>query len=406
MDYGAQLDFLRRTLEKMRIQTALIGAQDMPNETLDFGLRKFLGHGEEYIRSFRDMLELVEENTVYKLSDEYRCKYIFFILPRCEPKRSLLLGPYLSDEIGREEIMETTERFGIPVSRYRQLENYYAHIPVITDDAYLLIMINTLAETMWGSAQAYKIVDFDSELSYSAPVAAKVDESADSSMQMKLMESRYAYENELMETVAKGHVHRAALLISRPSQKVYEQRVSDPLRNQKNYCIICNTLMRKAAEKGGVHPVHLDSLSSAFAKKIELLSSASAGNALINDMVQEYCLLVKRYNIKKYSLPVQKTITYVEMELAGDLSLDTLASLNNVSASYLSSLFHKETGTTLIDFITRKRIEHGAQLLLSTKLQVQTIAEHCGISDAGYFARLFKKYHSLSPKQFREQQGK
>ena len=44
----------------------------------------------------------------------------------------------------------------------------------------------------------------------------------------------------------------------------------------------------------------------------------------------------------------------------------------------------------------------GAQLLASSRLQIQTVAQHCGISDANYFSKLFKKRFEMTPKQFRD----
>ena len=52
-----------------------------------------------------------------------------------------------------------------------------------------------------------------------------------------------------------------------------EKRLSDPIRDIKNYTIILNTILRKSAEKGKVHPIHLDALSSQFAKEIENITS-------------------------------------------------------------------------------------------------------------------------------------
>ena len=181
-----------------------------------------------------------------------------------------------------------------------------------------------------------------------------------------------------------------------------EQRLADPLRNQKNYCIICNTLMRKAAEKGGVHPLHLDQMSSQYAQQIELITDLRAGQNLIPDMIQNYCRLVRQHNLKDYSPLIRKVITYVDVEISSSLSLTKLAKLHNVSPEYLSSLFHKETGKTLTRFINEKRLELGANLLHTSSLQIQTIAEYCGFPDAGYFAKIFKKHHGVSPKTYRE----
>jgi len=84
-----------------------------------------------------------------------------------------------------------------------------------------------------------------------------------------------------------------------------------------------------------------------------------------------------------------------------DQTLNTHAALLNVSPSYLSTLFRKETGITLTEFVNRKRAEYGVLLLNTTSMQVQAIAQHCGISDINYFTRIFKKYIGKTPKEYR-----
>jgi len=78
-----------------------------------------------------------------------------------------------------------------------------------------------------------------------------------------------------------------------------------------------------------------------------------------------------------------------------------LAQLQGINASYLSSLFRRETGQTVTDYVNRKRIRLAMRLLGTTKLQVQTVALRCGISDVNYFSKLFRKYTQRTPKEYR-----
>lgn len=106
--------------------------------------------------------------------------------------------------------------------------------------------------------------------------------------------------------------------------------------------------------------------------------------------------------MKGYSLLIRKVLTRIDSDLTADLSLKTQADLLNVNASYLSTLFKKETGTTLTDYVSRKRVEHAVFLLNSTDMQIQTIAQYCGIPDVNYFTKTFKKYVQKTPKEYRE----
>lgn len=99
---------------------------------------------------------------------------------------------------------------------------------------------------------------------------------------------------------------------------------------------------------------------------------------------------------------LQKAVTYMDADLTADLSLNALAQYLNVNASYLSNLFKKEAGQTLTEYVNRKRIKHGLLLLNSTTMQIQTIAQYCGIPDVNYFTKLFKKYVGKTPKEYRK----
>ena len=122
----------------------------------------------------------------------------------------------------------------------------------------------------------------------------------------------------------------------------------------------------------------------------------------MTEMAQAYCQLVRHQSTGQYSSLIQKVVAYIEADLSGDLALSTLASIHSISPSYLSALFRKETGKTITEFVNEKRVDLGAHLLRSTRLQVQTIAQYCGMPDANYFSKLFKKEFGQTPKQFRE----
>ena len=267
-----------------------------------------------------------------------------------------------------------------------------------------MVMIATICERIWGSA-AFAIVDVNrSYIHPESPInePAHSENFDDILINMKAMEKRYEFENELIQAVTLGQIHKETLFSSGFSENAFEKRVADPVRNAKNYGIIMNTLLRKAAEQGGVHPIYLDKISSDFALKIERLSSVAESNALMKDMFRSYCRLVRKHSLQKYSPVVQKTILMIDTDLSADLSLSSLASHQGISLGYLSTVFKRETGKTVSEYIRDKRIRHAIHLLSTTHLQVQTVALHCGIMDVQYFSKIFKKQTGKTPKEFRE----
>ncbi|MBQ9836911.1 MAG: helix-turn-helix domain-containing protein [Oscillospiraceae bacterium] len=401
MNYTAELEYLMKVLKKMRIPTELVSGERLDEQVPDLGLRHFLGLDAGY--RYEDLA--LEENTVYKINDEFMCRYIGILLPQPFSADALLIGPYMSYEPTEAQLLEGLERLGMSASRLPQLKQYYSAVPVLPDESPLMMLVNAFAETLWGTGNAYKIVELSRDSTASAALDGmeKKVSREDVLMQMKVMERRYAYENEMMETVAKGLTHRAKMMMSNVSLTMFEQRMADPVRNMKNYIIICNTLLRKAAQQGGVHPFHLDRISSAFAARIELIHNMDEGRELMGEMMLSYCRLVRQHALRNYSPPVQKAVTYIEAEPAADLHLQHLARTLNVSAGYLSTLFHKETGKTVTAYVTDVRMDTAANLLRHTQLQVQTVAQHCGIGDVNYFSKVFKRHFGLTPRQFREE---
>lgn len=403
MFYQSELMFLKRVLQKFRLQTReLLLSEPLPHD-LDLGLRSFLDLQLDYEQLFRSALDRADTSVIYKVTDAFHCNYVFFPLPETAQPTVLMIGPYLTAAPDSQQLLEDAERLGVPPSRFRQLEQCYGSIPLLPNDASMFSILHVFGETVWGSPESFEIRDINQEFFGSAePLADSRSSSSDDFMlNMKLMERRYAYENELMRIVSQGMIHRADHMLSNFSQLNFEQRMGDPIRNLKNYCIICNTLLRKAAEQGGVHPVYLDASSSSFARKIESVHSLKEGEQLMGDMIRSYCRLVRKHSITRYSGIVQRTIAYIDTDISADLSLHTLSAMQKVSPAHLSTQFKKETGQTLTAHVNEKRIRYALHLLRTTHLQVQSIALHCGIQDPNYFIKVFKKHTGLTPSEYR-----
>ena len=219
---------------------------------------------------------------------------------------------------------------------------------------------------------------------------------------MQILENRYETESQLFQAVSNGRLHKAELYFSNLATRQYEERATTRLRTIKNYALAMNTGLRIAAGNGSVHPLHIHNMSSQYARRIEALASESECMALMKEMVRKYCLLVKNHSLKGYSLLVRKVLTRIDFDLTADLSLKAQAGLLNVNPSYLSTLFKKETGVTLTEYVNRKRIEQALLLLNSTSMQIQLIAQYCGIPDVNYFTNTFKKIVGKTPKEYRK----
>lgn len=404
MFYESELTFFIKLLNNYHLPPVMISPDNLDYTSIDQGLRKVLGLSSVYQDIQQFLTEKVSPNTIYRVRDSFFCNYIFLLLPDTNIPTLMMIGPYTNAEITKHSLMQLTEKYTIPTQLFSSIEKYFYSIPYLSNESILIVALNTLAEKMWGSMQNFsmEIHEIAANNIFSPIARLNLQEIADSTISMQAIENRYAIENQFLQAVSQGLHHKAELLISNMNTHQLEKRSTDPLRNLQNYCIIMNTLLRKAAENGFVHPLYIDRLSSDFARKIEAIATLESGYKLQRDMIHKYCLLVKNHSMKGYSLLVQKVVTRIDFDLTADLSLNALAEYLNVNASYLSSLFKKETGITLTEYVNKKRVEHGIFLLNSTTLQIQTIAMYCGVPDVNYFTKLFKKYYNKTPKDYRE----
>lgn len=149
-----------------------------------------------------------------------------------------------------------------------------------------------------------------------------------------------------------------------------------------------------------IHPFYIDQISARYARMIENMDVRD-DDRLFTQMVQEYCAYVQRYSLRAYSPLVQKVINHIKLNLSSDLSIGRLADLCFISPGYLSTLFKRETGVTLVGYINTQRIDRAAYLLTRTQLSIAAIAEQVGITDVNYFTKLFKKTMDMTPSRFR-----
>lgn len=86
------------------------------------------------------------------------------------------------------------------------------------------------------------------------------------------------------------------------------------------------------------------------------------------------------------------------------LSLPTIAHHSYISANQLERLFRSELQTSVMRYVTQRRLEEAKSLLTSTNIAVQEVASLCGYTHRTHFTRLFSQHVGMSPRQFRKQQ--
>lgn len=92
----------------------------------------------------------------------------------------------------------------------------------------------------------------------------------------------------------------------------------------------------------------------------------------------------------------------IERRYPGPLSLRDVAAAVNISPGHLTSTVRSQTGRTVQQWITERRLVQARRLLAATDLPISDVSRRSGFRDPGYFTRTFGRHHGRSPSRWRE----
>ncbi len=176
----------------------------------------------------------------------------------------------------------------------------------------------------------------------------------------------------------------------------------DPIKN-RIYLNICHvTLCTRFAIEGGMDSEKAFNASDLFIQRFE---KAKTEQELIDIRfeITEYftkqVAAAKKANI--FSKPVIECMDYIDLHLHEAIAVRELAKMVGLNESYLSVLFKREAGMNLTQYVTKKRMEAAENMLRISDFSLAEISDILHFSSYSHFARTFRKYYAMSPRQYR-----
>ena len=153
------------------------------------------------------------------------------------------------------------------------------------------------------------------------------------------------------------------------------------------------------------HDYYDDGMKAVFADMNQEMDSVTSAESLLKIVLKtaKGCLERIEESRRNRSIrPVRTLKEYIEANYQDEISLNRLADLVNLNASYVSSMFKKETGKTYSEYLTDVRIRKAKDLLVETGDSIGMIAEKTGYHDARYFSKQFSRIVGLKPFEYRK----
>lgn len=133
--------------------------------------------------------------------------------------------------------------------------------------------------------------------------------------------------------------------------------------------------------------------------EMEIYSSLTA---LVSALLHEH----ENLNAISYSehsnQNLQNIKNYLDKHYTEKITLDFLSCHFYINKYYLTRIFREKFGVSITGYLLQLRITRAKELLRFTGLSIEQISHECGMSDANYFSRVFKKIEGTTPGQFRK----
>lgn len=401
--YNNYVDLAKNIFDSQNIQTISLTPLFNNISQIDYSLRSHLYPKQNPYENIKDWL--VEEclfPNVYIIESSYHICNVYLKLPDMDKSNTYLsIGPFLFNRPTETEIHQIAGIYPSPQME-QELIHYYNNLPLTISRDRFQAFITALFSPLLGPEMRIIYHSPSDNLNHLIPANDFDHSFSEGDLSLNLVEQRYHIEQQMIAAVKQQNIKEAIRLHKKMLQFNYGERTSNLLRNSKNFIIVFNTLLRTAARECEVHPFYIDKISRQFAIEIEQCTNDVQLMKLSTDMIRKYCLLIHNHTVKKYPDNIRDCVTYIDLHYNEDLTLKKMAEYLSINSSYLSTLFKKEVGKTVTEYVTQTRIKQALLLLNSTKQSIRDVASQCGFDDINYFSRVFKNYQGMSPSSYRK----
>jgi AraC-like DNA-binding protein len=104
----------------------------------------------------------------------------------------------------------------------------------------------------------------------------------------------------------------------------------------------------------------------------------------------------------RFPRSVEKSLIYIEKNYMKSISLDEIASVNNMSKFHFTRVFKRKTGFTFKQYLNKKRIEMAKKFIRYEDMTVSEAGIAVGYNDLAYFSRVFREIEGISPSGYKK----
>lgn len=140
-----------------------------------------------------------------------------------------------------------------------------------------------------------------------------------------------------------------------------------------------------------------------FIKEIADANSIPDLAKLFGKIATEYTLLVHYTVLRSPTSPaIAQMMSYITQHLEEKLTLQKIADSAGLSRNYACSLFKKQVGMGIREYIISERISKAKQLLKENQLSLYEISKRLQFCSQSYFTKQFLEATQMTPGEYRK----
>ena len=159
---------------------------------------------------------------------------------------------------------------------------------------------------------------------------------------------------------------------------------------------------RRFAIEGGMDEEDAYNASDLYIQDLEKCKTPDDVRRLHTDMMTFFTwAMADMQKAETHSKAVNECMDYIHYHLHERITVPILAEHVHLNPTYLSELFKRETGTTVSQYITDKRMEAAENMLKYSEYGFDEIAQILAYRSQSHFSKVFKKHSGMTPGEYR-----